>query len=355
MKKVLTILVFLCLILPIFSYSCQSQVLGEDIDLLKKRDFGKYFLSDIFSPNTEAGIGAGTLMSSYNINPNRRSTFAFFSESVIGLEIPLLTWNIFGNKDYKLALSTPISASILLDLNEPMTHPLINTDYRVGLLEINYLQQLDLGFIKNAGFKLIPYFHESSHIGDEVTIYRIQSGFPIIRVNASRNTAEMAITINDENDMQEINHSFKLGASMLYDKAQGYYWMRAEEGDTTLVTPSDQRIEWYGQYQWQGPSGIIKNSRLSTVFSVELRNRLRNNYPYFIYRPTSSQPPEGFNPKRKHYPSVNGYIGWRYRHRIDKPSYVGLYFRFYLGVNPHGQFRNLPAHRFYGVSFVYED
>ena len=328
----------------------------NNIEFFKQRDFGKYFISDMFSPNTEIRLGMGLLRSAYNINPDRHSTFAFYAESVMGTEIPLLYWNISGpDSGSKLAISIPLSTSIWLDFSEPLTNPVVNTDYRVGSLQINYLHELNFGFVKNVSLSFIPFFHESSHIGDEVTIYRIDSDFPIIRVNASRNTAEMALTINDENGKQDNNHSFKFGTSMMYDKTKGYYRMRAAEGDTTKITPSDTRMEWYGQYQWHGPSGIIKDPKFTTVFSLELRNRLRYNYPYYISRPSSSTGPDEVNPTRKYVPSVNGYLGYRYRPNMEKTSYIGLYFRFYLGINPHGQFRNIPGHRFYGFSMVYEN
>jgi hypothetical protein len=328
----------------------------NNIEFFKQRDFGKYFISDMFSPNTEIRLGMGLLRSAYNINPDRNSTFAFYVESVMGTEIPLLYWNISGpDSGSKLSISIPLSTSIWLDFNEPITNPVVNTDYRVGSLQINYLHELNFGFVKNASLSFIPFFHESSHIGDEITIYRIQSDFPITRVNATRNTAEMSITINDENGKQDNNHSFKFGTSMLYNKTKGYYRMRAAEGDTSKIIPSDTRMEWYGQYQWHGPSGIIKDPKFTTVFSLELRNRLRYNYPYYIARPSSSTGPDEVNLTQKYVPSVNGYLGYRYRPNMEKTSYIGVYFRFYLGINPHGQFRNIPGHRFYGFSMVYEN
>ena len=131
--------------------------------------------------------------------------------------------------------------------------------------------------------------------------------------------------------------------------------MRADEGDTTKIIPTDTRMEWYAQYQWHGPAGIVKDPKFTSVFSIELRNRLRHNYPYYISTPSSSDGPIEVNPTQKYVPSVNGYLGWRYRPNIEKSSYIGLYLRCYLGVNPHGQFRNIPGHRFYGISMVYEN
>ncbi len=350
-KKSFRFLGLLLIILP-------SQLFSQNfsnIKLFEQRDFGKYFLSDMYSPNTESNLGFGSLMSDYNLNPDRNSAFALYIESVTGTEIPLLTWNIAGpNSGSKLALSVPISVSLLLDFTEPITHPVINTDYRLGVLEINYLHVLNLGFVKNASISFIPYFHESSHIGDEITIYRKEAGFPITRVNATSNTAEISLTINDENGKQETNHSFKLGTKFLYNKSNGLYSMRGAEGDTSKLTPSENRMEWYIQYQWHGPSELIRSPKFTTVFSFEIRNRLRYNYPYYIYNPASSSGPLEVNPGIKHVPSVNGYLGWRYRIKDEKASYLGLYLRFYLGINPHGQFRNIPAHRFYGLSMVYE-
>ena len=246
------------------------------------------------------------------------------------------------------------SVNLLLDMSEPETHPLINTDYRIGALEINYLHELDLGFIQNAGLKVIPYFHESSHLGDELMVYRIDAGFPIPRLNPTGNTAELSFVINDENGSQTNNHSFKLGTRIAWSKKYGFYSIREEEGDTSLVIQSENRFEWYLQYQWNGPSGFIKSQKVSTVLSLELRNRVRYNYPYYIEQLSSTGLVE-INPDQKYVPSLNGYLGWRYRILDERASYLGLYCRFYVGVNPYGQFRNIPVHRVYGLSMGYEN
>lgn len=327
----------------------------KDIELLKKRPFGKYFISDMYSPNTTSSMGMGLLRSEYNISQSRNSTYSLFIESVIGTELPVLNWEINGVNPSRLAISIPVSASLLLDISEPVTHPLINTDYRIGSLEINYLYEIGIGFFKNAGIKLIPYYHESSHLGDELTIYRETAGFPITRVNATSNTAEFAITINDENGESTFNHSFRVGSSMLWNKANGFYRMRPVEGDTSKISPSQNRFVWYGQYQWHGPSGITSNQNFTSVLSLEIRNRVLYDYPYYIYNITSSQPPIEVYPNRKFVPSLNGYAGMRYRIGEERVSHLGIYFRFYLGVNPHGQFRNIPTHRFYSLSLVYEN
>ena len=139
----------------------------NNIKFFKQRDFGKYFISDMFSPNTEVRLGPGLLMSPYNINPDRNSTYTFYVESVMGTEIPLLYWRLWGpDSGSRLAISMPMSTSIWLDFSEPLTNPVVNTDYRVGSIQINYLHELNLGFVRNASVSLIPFFHESSHIGD---------------------------------------------------------------------------------------------------------------------------------------------------------------------------------------------
>jgi len=245
-----------------------------------------------------------------------------------------------------------------MDMAESSTHPIINTEYRIGTLEINYLydlQFLGIDFIRNAGLKFIPFFHESSHIGDELTIYRKDAGLPITRVNPTGNTAELSLVLNDENGSQAGNHSFKAGTRIIYFEDTGFYTMRPEEGDTSKITHTGNRFEWYGQYQWNGTSGFIKNPRISTVFSLELRNRVLFDYPYYNIDPKSSIGPAEFNSDRKHVPSFNGYVGWRYRPSEEKPSYLGLYLRFYVGANPHGQFRNIPTYRYYALSLVYEN
>ena len=50
----------------------------------------------------------------------------------------------------------------------------------------------------------------------------------------------------------------------------------------------------------------------------------------------------------------SAYVGWKFKSHPDQYPNFGTYLRAYTGINPHGQFRNIPFYDFVGLTFVYE-
>jgi hypothetical protein len=101
----------------------------------KKRDFGQYFLSDHFAPIFKLGIGASATGLEYDINASVRVQKGgfIFSEPVLGTQIPIY---YFKSNNHKFSVSIPVSFSVWFDFTETRTAPIINTDYRFALSEM---------------------------------------------------------------------------------------------------------------------------------------------------------------------------------------------------------------------------
>ena len=47
-------------------------------------------------------------------------------------------------------------------------------------------------------------------------------------------------------------------------------------------------------------------------------------------------------------------IGWKFYNSKKEVSNSGIFFKLYLGINPHGQFRNVPSYPWVGFHWVYD-
>jgi hypothetical protein len=152
--------------------------------------------------------------------------------------------------------------------------------------------------------------------------------------------SELVFTISDPDNTPRLNHSFKMGLMLLHDFETGWYTMRSEEGDTNLIEPSKLPCEFYFQYQFQTNTS---SRGFQGIASAELRFQERYRYPL----PDSGS---GFSP------ALNLYAGLRYS-RPDSKNYfskIGIAFRYYVGINPHGQFRALPYYQQWGLVLLLE-
>jgi len=324
----------------------------------RPRDFNRYFISDLYSPAIRINEGFGTNGMDYNSMPERTSEYIFLNETTLGTEIPLLSGTGgHGDRDFRFSLSLPVSVSIWFDFFNTITAPILNNDYRFALGEINLLKELPGRHLRNIGIRLIPFQHESTHLGDEITLYRKKAGFPITRVNVSYEAAETAVIINDPAGTQRNNLSFCAGGRCLLKTRPSltyYSPLQPSEGDTTGFTLSKRSLEGYLRVQYMGSDGPLRIGRFYPVVSAEFRYRVKFGYPY--YEPDPDEPMgfrEVVNPE-KYVPCLNLFAGWRYRGRPSEPGQIGGYFRFYTGSNPHGQFRNIPRYSYFGVVLVYE-
>lgn len=342
-------LIFTTLLLTVIFSSTYAQV--SDIDSsawFMSRHYGKYFKADHYAPNMRISGGVSLREADYNIDVTRTGKFIPINETVLGGDIPIYQklW-----KNSALSFSMPLSFSVWFDFTETLTAPILNTDYRFALVEIDYLHKFNHPTFRNVVVKYIPFFHESTHIGDELTIARINADATIVRINVSYESTNLSFTINDPLNQDIKNHSFKLGAKLLLNPSKGWYSFNSFEGDTSLVSPSKRWIEPYLQYQYQNPDCFFSFGNSLFVFSTDLSYRVKFGYPYHEYEGGNFQITET---SEQHLPSLNVMAGWHFYNSKNDLSNVGLYLQAYSGLNYHGQFRNLPNYQFYGITVMYD-
>ncbi|MDC1107249.1 DUF1207 domain-containing protein [Prolixibacteraceae bacterium] len=329
---------------------------AQKVQFFNKRDFGHYLYSDHYAPNLRVNLGMGANNREYNIDKSRTSSYLLLNETVVGGEIPLM---YLRNKsqNFYFSMSIPISFSVLFDFTESKTAPIINTDYRFALLELNMLRKFQGQHIKNISVKFIPFFHESTHIGDELTIYRQNNDFDIIRTNLSYESAKLSVMINDPCNKVERNHSFNVGCNMLLFGKNGWYSISEEEANLegSLFNKgvsfgrvlSTRWFEGFLQYQYQNPDSKLALKNSMFIFSID--NSLRVGYDY---SKTTDQEKILYFQENNVY-CVNTLCGWSFLNSQHQKSGVSLFLRAYHGLNYHGQFRNIHNYSFYGVSIQY--
>ena len=320
-------------------------------------DWYRPFWADMHSSITSTELALAFNTNEYNFSgaiekPNE--LYKVFSFSNIGLDLPLLSGS-FGDGKFGLGLTLPLFAEIWVDYFEPITSPVINTSYRMGLPEVVFIHRFNpSNFIRNYAIKLTPFKHESTHLGDEFTLFRKESEMPITRINVSYNYAELGLTINDPDGTTQANHSLRFSLMSLINPRAGWYSIQPFEGDTSLVKYPTSRYEFYLQYQYQ--TATHKLLHLQGIFSLEWRNRVRYDYP-FSYSDLSIFQTDEWRTIEDIYNwlNLNIAMGLRYNNPTVMRDYkVGLAAKLYNGINPYGQFRCIPFFQKIGIALLFE-
>jgi len=325
----------------------------------KETNYGKPFVSEIHSTANKLEMGYDMSYDEYNIQEEAKK----FDRPVVivdlGVDIPLYAMS-FGKKfngknKWGWSLSLPVSIHLLEDMFESVTAPLINTDFNFGAPQFNLIRRFNgNGFIKNISLSWLPFFHQCTHLGDEIIIYRTQVKLPIIRVNISYYYTDLKLTINDPDGSRNNLNSLKLGFYYRLSD-NGYGWFSIEQGVETTeninIKHSEYRTEYYLNYRNQRSTGFLASKKVLNIFSFEAKRRVRLNYPSFKGSGTDwieKQVEEG------HIWSFNLYFGWKFFMTENSNRSVGMFLRLYKGLNPFGQMRNNPNYKFIGLAFTYD-
>ena len=320
--------------------------------------FGKPFIAEVHSTLTKIEAGYSKSYSEYNLLEQSAKFQRPVVEEHVGMDAPLYAYKfgVSGNTYQKgIAISLPLSIHVLEDMWEPVTAAVINTDYRFGSPRIRAIQYFSGNkFIKNISLSWLPIFHECTHLGDEIVIYRKDENFPITRVNVSYEYTELQVTINDPDESRENNHSFRLGGFYrISNRGLGWYSVRqdAELTQPVLLKASEYGYEIYLQYQYHRSTGFLASKRIMNVFSFEARDRLRYGIPMFKKVNNNWETTEV---KERMQWNFNLYFGWRFYPKSKLNHSLGLLFHAYKGIIPYGQLRNYPGYPFFGLALTYE-
>jgi hypothetical protein len=342
-----------CLALPGVARGQEASGSWSD-GLLESVRYGKPFLSEMHSTVLKAEIGYSKSYAEFDLLEQSEKFARPVVEVHLGMEAPLFAASS-ANGRWGFAASLPLSVHVLEDMFEPVTAAVINTDYRFGAPRFTLLRRFAPGAtIRNLSVSWLPIFHECTHLGDEVTIYRKDESFPITRVNVSYEYSELQLTLNDVEDPRAPHQSFRAGlATRISDRGLGWFSVRA---DTELTQPldipsSNLWVEWYLAYQGQWNQRVFASRRYAPVVSFELRQRPRYGYPLFKKTETGW---DTIPVAESMDLTFNLYVGWKMFPKVRGDQSLGLYLHAYRGINPYGQLRNYPGYPFFGVSLAYE-
>jgi hypothetical protein len=310
------------------------------------------FWADMYSTITRAEYACAYNVAEYDWG-RKGGAYRPYIFANIGVDVPVWAGAFAGGR-YGLSATIPYMVDVWLDMFERTTAPVINTAYRFGAPEVNFIHHLSanrLG-ITSYSLKLVPFKHECSHIGDDLTLMRSDEGIPLKNINVSYNYWQVEATINDPLFSLRKTHSLRAALLMIYNRRSGWYGLLPSGGDGSLVTSSEKPFEFWLQYQYQSD---LSRRRLQRVASLEVRHRVRYNYP--LYRTAEGSPAEWTSSDlgEVSLPALNLVLGLRYRNpQMLKFRSVGVALRAYWGMNPYGQFRSIPKYEQYGVMLVVE-
>jgi hypothetical protein len=317
--------------------------------IVKSAPFCEPFVSELENYKPQAAAIYATNAEEYDLGNTGKSS-KVFQYIAAGFEVPFYRKYMYKGEQLvqAFACSAVFSIHLFWDPLELSSSPILNTDYRLGALWLKYIRFFEGRRFKNISLKLSPFNHESTHIGDDLTIYRVDKNYPITRVNVSYEFSELDFTINDPNGSFEQNHSLRLGLLYRINK-DDYYSINEKDGDPSLAKPSGSRTEVFAAYNFIRSKGPLTWKKWRNVISAEWRSRVKYNYPEFTTVNGSVQSRETGAARINHF---NFYFGYKYV-KLKGPT-IGMYLHAYTGLNPYGQFRNRSNFNSYGFTFIME-
>jgi hypothetical protein len=345
----------LVLSIPLYS---QDTIHHSWDGFIESASYAKPFISEMHSTVSKVELGYNKSYSEFNLLEQNSRFDRPMVEMHVGFDAPIyaITFGSVVNKPkWGIAVSLPLSVHVLEDMFDPVTAPVINTDYRFGSARIRAIRNFaGYGFFKNVSFSWLPVFHECTHLGDEITIFRMNDTFPITRINVSYEYTEFQITVNDPDADRETRHSFRFGwIYRISNRGLGWFSVRkgVETKSDLIIQPSNYRAEYYVEYQFQRTNGFLANKRFVNLISFEVRNRLRYGYPIFKKTDTGWETTEVTEKMQLNF---NLYAGYKFYPHSTNSQSIGLFLHGYRGLNPYGQLRNYPGYPFFGLSLTYE-
>ena len=314
--------------------------------LFRYSSFGQSLLADIHPNFVRLDVASVTNHQEWDWGQTGKA-MRWNTFGVMGINVPLWSGETEGKNAF-LCVSLPLSSAIWLDLGEPVTAPVVNTDYRIALPVFTYVRKLNRNFFRNYSISLAPYKHESTHLGDEITLQRVENKLPLLRVNVSEHYSELVFSINEADREDSYWHTFRVGLMVLWNARRGWYFIDATDGDASLAKPRFSPWEAYLQYQFQSP---VRHC-FQWVVSAEIRNRALYGYPEFNW---SSDGVHYEMQDESRIFTYNLFCGLRFcGNRKGMFSRMSVGMRLYHGNNPYGQFRNHKDFNHLGVCIIFE-
>ncbi len=243
----------------------------------------------------------------------------------LGLELPFL-----GGKTgpWSWYWGFPLSVDFLTDAFQQQTGPVVNSDYWLGT-RVEAFYETGIRWPANLGLSIIPFFHESTHLGDEFALHWSQKDSYYYRINVSYEAWDLAICLDEYRGADTASFTLRLGCSGRWNK-DGYYPLPANSEFGASRTLADfhlsrGRTEYYLLIQTVVPKGFPAIRNWKFQGGLELRNRILLSY--FTAE------------KEARVWTVTGSVGWFHYPESWKGNGQGIYLKLLYGQNPHGQLR----------------
>ncbi len=256
----------------------------------------------------------------------------------LGIDIPIIGGE---NNRWLWYIGLPVSFNMIDDFFEQETAPVIDTDYWFGT-KIESLYRLQLTWPKNISLRILPIFHESTHIGDEFALHmKDENPTDFYRINVSYEAWEIVAGLDEWESGRGNAFNLRLGMSGRWN-TDGYYSTPypSEIGSSlqptsSYIIPSRGNLEYFGQFNTTIESGFPSFKNWVFQGGFELRNRI-----LFDFFSTEAE-------KRSW--TVNTSLGWyRYDDNVAARR-IGFYMRLLAGQNPYGQFREQDGYFSFGA------
>ncbi len=311
--------------------------------------YGKSLLSDVHPNFVRFEVVGNTNHQAFDFTHSGKK-YRPSTQGCFGMDLPVWNGNFGADRQFGISITIAASAYLWMDLFESQTSPVINTDYRIGLPTATFIHRLNRKFLRNYSVAWSPFKHESTHIGDEMQIQRMEAGYAIRRVNVSYNYTECVFTLNEPEDRSVQCHTFRVGLMLLWNPKEGWYKITtsAGDGDASLAHPAMSPFEVYLQYQYQTPTS---RHGIQGVISAEIRNRVVYGYDLTLKSGDTDNSPSDH--RRFTY---NIFLGMRY----NIPGYDGYFSRFSIGARlyhgncPFGHFRSINNYSQAGIALVFQ-
>ncbi len=349
MKVKLLILFLFSTLIPLHSESKTESVNTPFFKgFLRYTSWNRPLWSDSYFNGMRAEVAKASNFGGYDFD-NLGGEYRTYFWGNVGADVQLWSGD-FGNGRFGLSVSLPVSFLIWQDVFMVGTQPVINTDYRFGVGDIGFIHRFKKSrFIKNYTIRYSPFKHESTHLGDELTIWRKDEALDITRVNVNYNYTELALSLNDPDGTTKMNNHFKIGLIVPNGYAKRWYFQFPKEGNQDKVLAVKNPLDFYIQYQLQTKAS---KHGFQGIFSVEVRNRTLYKYPY--YDRNMADDWVEYTSDEDRIWCVNAFLGVRYSIYDGYFSKIGLGIRAYHGANPYGQFRNIPNYKQLGFALIFE-
>jgi hypothetical protein len=269
----------------------------------------------------------------HSVEPGNR----FAWQISLGEELPILTVSNqvsdgpLNPGRWGFGLWIPISFHVIEDFKDPSA-PIVDTDYRFG-----FMAKFQRRFDKfRLGLRFVPWNHESTHLGDEYTIFASEDP-AFERINVSYENWEYGVSLEGEGLFSEGDTWKARHGGRRPWGGDGYYSDHLLGSDEKTLTPSVANFEpslgvEYRFDEWRGRQAYVSlDTRYQTVYT---------------YHQTPA------NPEQRQW-SWNWQVGRAVPEGTKGTPLKQYFVQLYHGVNPYGQLRSQKDYWSAGFGFVF--